>query len=355
MLIPFDRNVLYIQKLPGRYLFSVLNDLFRYEKDLSGYLFCAGQGTVGYLFFKNNKMLGALAFQVPGGGGMLQPISFRHLIENDNIDVYANVVEESTILDNIYRFFASACLVHAPLSYTDVEKFMATFADENFSGMAGFQQGMVMNMAFFDRGRFRYFLYYHPDTKSYAYENDQSVFSRYVELLPKLTPVLTARDFRVKGAADSVNDIVVAQQKDIVVNLLLGYFDIFDFILQMLLDKATPQQVEKIIKEMFDQLREKYDPLYRKTQFSQDTLSVNWMDILDDRKYIPLQYRFEHYHLYIDEVWKRLLNALITTAGEPAAAQLKEKITKYMSLVDKDERELKKMLYRLEQQCETKG
>lgn len=355
MLIPFDRNVLYVQKIPGRYLFSLLNDLFRYEKDISGYLFCAAPGLVGYLFFKNSKLLSATAFQFPGGAGMLQPISFRHFIEHEDIDIYANVVEEATILENLHRFFASACLLHAPVTVVDAGKCLAALSDDGFTGMAGFQQGMVMNMAFFDRGRFRYFLYYHPDTKSYAYENDQAVFNRYVELLPKLTPVLTTRDFRVKGTADGINDIVVSQQKDLIVNLLLGYFDIFDILLQMLNDRQPPAQVAQSVNLMFDQLREKYDPLYRNIGFSPDTRSVNWMDILDDRKYVPLQYRFEHYHLYIDEIWKRLLALLVAAGGDAAVTEIREKITKYLSLVDKDEREIKRMLYRLEQQCEKKG
>ncbi len=351
MLIPFDRNVLYIQQLPGKYLFSVLNDLFRWEKDISGYLCCVGQGTIGYLFFKNSKLLGAVALNLPGGGGMPQPVSFRLLFEDDNIDVYANVVEETSVLDAIYRFFASACVLHAPIEMTDISRFNTFVMSGSFSGMAGFQQGMVMNLAFFDRGRFRYFLYYHPDTKSYAYENEQAVFTRYFELLPQLAPIITVRDFRMKAAADGANDIVIAQQKDIIVNLLLGYFDIFDYILQMLLEHMTPLETERLMIALFDELRQKYDPLYRTVKFSPETLTVNWMDILEDRKYIPLQYRFEHYHLYIDEIWKRLLNLLWEKSGAEAVGALREKITKYLALVDKDERELKKTLYRLEQQC----
>jgi len=355
MLIPFDRNVLYIQQLPGKYVFSVLNDLFRYEKDISGYLCCVGQGIMGYLFFKNSKLLGAVAFQVTGGGGMPQPVSFRLLLEDDNIDVYANVMEETSILEAIYRFFASACVLHAPFEMTDMKRLTTLLSDVLFSGMVGFQQGMVINMAFYDRGRFRYFLYYHPDTKSYAYENDHVVFMRYLELLPKLVPVITVHDFRMKTAAEGINDIVIAQQKDIVVNLLLGYFDVFDFIIHMLLEFLTPVEMERHIGIIFDELRQKYDPLYRTIRFSPETLTVNWMDILEDRKYIPLQYRFEHYHLYIDEIWKRLFALLAEKGGATAVGSLREKIAKYLALVDKDERELKKMLYRLEQQCGATG
>lgn len=349
MLIPFDRNLMHIENFSGNYIFSVVNDMFRFEKDLSGYILCISGNHIGYLFFKNNKLQNALAFLFSGGVLMPQPQSFRIFTESEDIDLYANIIEEPVVADNVYKYFFSLYSMHAPYELSNSGKILEYLITENYTGMIAFTQGFIINMAYFEKGKFKYFQYYHPDTKSYANDRNPEVFKHYMASLKELTPVIALKDYKAKNNAEQINESFIKEQKDSIVNTLLFYFDILDIIINVMLVKTSKETVYNITKKIFDELRVKYTPLYEKLYFSMDSETVNWSVILEDRKFIPIKYKFEHYHLYIDEILKNLVSALYSIANDDGLKLLRAQAKNCFTHTEKDDLEIKKVILRFEQ------
>jgi len=109
--------------------------------------------------------------------------------------------------------------------------------------------------------------------------------------------------------------------------------------------------VNTLIDSVFKQLRSKYIPLFQNISFNSKTRAINWGDLLKDRVDIPDQYKFENYTIYLDDLLKLLLDLIFKTfdSNKKIIKFFIDNLYSYLnSYYRRDEREIKKMFYRIE-------
>jgi len=191
MILPFDRNIMYINNIKGKYIASAINDVLRTENKISGYAMVIHSRYFGYIFFKDNTLLGAVSFLYSKQRGTAHRMPFSKFLEMDKIDFYTNTVSNGNLLKNIYDFFLSPSTLYAPYEFIDIPKTLALIKSKSYTGIASFEQGYFDNIAFFEQGEFKYFTYYNPEKKNYNFESDELVFRDFIEDLESFKPALT--------------------------------------------------------------------------------------------------------------------------------------------------------------------
>ncbi len=347
MLIPFDRNLAYIEEIKGKYIPSFINDHLRFDPKSSGYFLAVSGNNVGYIFFDEGKIIGSLALLISEKNELPNAFNFSSFSDYSKVDIYTNLTESSTAHD-LNRFMNSFYSLYGSYDFVDVEKYISNIEANHISGTLGFMHGIALNTAKYEKGHFVSFSYYHPDTKSYALEKKQVVYQNYLKQIRELKPfIMMKTESHFKENLSMIE--LYFFQKDVVVTLLLCYFDIFNLIVETMLDKGFQENVIDMVNHIIKELREKYPPLYRKMRFSDERKCVNWEEILNDRKYISLKYRFEHYYLYMDELLGLLLKVMFTYTGREGVERFKRKIKLYTEKYDfNEDREIKKLFYRIE-------
>jgi hypothetical protein len=107
-----------------------------------------------------------------------------------------------------------------------------------------------------------------------------------------------------------------------------------------------------VSNSVFNALKKKYFPLYSTVSYSSETGTVNWNALFDERRYISVEYRFGHYHLYLDELLKLLLKVAESVFHEEMGNTLVPRLKNYLAITDSSDRNLKEMAYRIDKMLE---
>ncbi len=348
MLVPFDRNLLHISGINGRYIPSVLNDTMRFEQIAGGILLCAAPDRTGYVLFKQDKPLFLSAFLHEGGQDMLRNVPFYTIVDSTSLDIYVNLVEDPAIIEHLFAFFNMPIFYASPFELSDVERNISYIQAEKITGILGLRQGSVLNTAVFDKGEFLYLTYYHPGTKSYAFDKNPASLRNYVNKSGKLKPYIIVKKFRNEIQRKSDRKEMILLQNDPIVSMMLCYIDVFEIIIKVLKDKLPHEKLVEFLNSIFDTLREKYSPLFSSISFSAESGSVNWNQMFDERRYVSLEYRFDHYHLYLDELLKLLLKSSRALLGDSVINAIASRIKNYMAMMDIKDRDTKEIVRRFE-------
>jgi hypothetical protein len=348
MLVPFDRNLLYVPKLDGRYIPSVLNDTLRFEQIAGGILICVGSDRTGYVLFKKNQAMLLTALLNENGPDMPRTVPFYTLSDQNELDVYVNLIDDTAMIEHLYTFFNMPLFYSAPYELADIERNISFIEAEKITGILGIRQGAVLNTAVFDHGEFLYLSYYHPDTKSYAIDKNRNSLKSYIKSVPKLKPSVIIKKARNEMLSRSDRKEMVILQNDPIVNTVLCYIDIFEIIYKVLGENFSKEKVGETSSYVFKHLRDKYSPLFSSITYSTESGTVNWNDIFDERRYVSMEYRFEHYHLYLDELLKLLFKAASSLMETDTLKLLVSRVKNYLAMIDRKERDSKEMVYRVE-------
>ena len=104
----------------------------------------------------------------------------------------------------------------------------------------------------------------------------------YLKSSDKLRPVITLKDY---VDINQINDSdIYFFKKDLVLNLMFAYFDVFNMILDVVSSKESLDVLEKEMTTLLELMRKKYSPLFRNVLFNQENGSVNWGDMFFDRR-----------------------------------------------------------------------
>ncbi len=348
MLVPYDRNLLHIPKLNGRFIPSVLNDTLRFEQIAGGVLVCAAADRTGYVLFKKNQAILLAALMNENGSDVPRNVPFYTLSDQKEIDVYVNLIDDIGMIEHLYAFFNMPVFYSAPFELSDMERSLSYIEAEKITGIMGIRQGCVLNTAVFDRGEFLYLSYYHPDTRSYAVEKNRDSLNSYMKSSANLKPYVIIKKVRNELLNKSDRREMIIMQNDPIVNIVLCYIDIFEIIYKVFKENVTDTKLSEISNSIFNVLREKYSPLFSSIAYSVDSGTVNWNDIFDERRYVSMEYRFEHYHLYLDELLKLLLKASVSLFRNDVGFILVPRIRNYLAMMDRKEKDTKEMTYRVE-------
>jgi hypothetical protein len=325
-----------------------LNDVFRFENVAGGIILCVLPDKTGYVLFKNNRIINLCAFTNEQGADLPRQIPFQSFFESSSIDIYVNAMEDVSVIDDLNAVFNAPVMFCAPSGLSDVQKLISHIEDEKLSGILGFRHGSVLNTALFIKGGFSYLAYYHSGTKSYAVERTPAAFKTYLAANEKLNPYIFFKKMKPdqKSCIDKKELGIV--QNDPILSMFLCYVDIFDIIFRTIKERMAENKLAEICSILFKSLRDKYYPLYSTVSYSRDAKTVNWNSLYDERKYISSEYRFAHYHLYLDELLKLLLKISFSIYGLETGEKVLVKVRKYMDLVDKSDINIKEMTYRVD-------
>lgn len=348
MLIPFERNLIYLHNFNSSYLSTLLNDVFRFENISGGLLLCASADRTGYILFKNNKVINLCTYINENGSELPGQVPFQCFSETASVDVYVNVIEDGQMIEDINTVFNMPVMYSAPSELADIQKLIGFVESEKISGIMGFKHGSVLNTAVFSDGVFLRLSYYHADTRSYAVEKARISFNNYISLLPDFKPYIFFKRAHpeIKNGLDKKEASFL--HSDPILGMFLCYVDMFEIIFRTIKEKISEAKLIDVCGVLFKSLKDKYYPLYSSVSYSKETRTVNWNALYDERRYVSLEYRFAQYHLYLDELLKLLLKIAISIYGGEMNEKVLVKIREYLSMVDKDDLNLKEMTYRVD-------
>lgn len=352
MLIPFERNFTYINKFNPVYLPTFVNDVFNFENIPGGLIICVSNEKTGYVLFKENKVISVNGFHFRTGSELPETISFFSLLNSQHIDIYVNVIEDGKTIDALSGFLNLPVTFAAPFELSDIKRITGMIEAEKETGMIGFKHGSVVNLASYDKGEMKTFFYYHPGTRSYAFDNNPGTFESYLSSIDKLKPFLV-----YKRCSDTLTRYSDKQeleffQNDPLLAMTMVYIDIFELICKALKEKLDVVKITGVFEQLFRVLRDKYSPLYTTISYSKETGCVNWVDLFKERKYISIEYRFGEYHLYLDELLRLLLKISSSVLGDRINEKLVPGIKKYLEFMDKKDLIMKEMADRVDKMVE---
>lgn len=335
-----------LENIEGRYLTSVVNDLIRFEEDFSGYLLCIADDRYGFIYIKDSSIYSADVFETPSSTGISDRADLDSLTEKERVTIYTNSADSDTV-EHLARYHHGELALFGRYELLDLQASLEYIRSERLSGSMAFHHGFVTNMAIFDSGEFSSFSYYQPEEKCYQLDEREAFFVDYLREAESCSPTVSFKCSRRYDERRWSRKLLL--KNDEIVSMLLCYFDIFGMSVDLMKKSSSKEGVAEILTRVFDQLREKYAPLYKQLNYDPVRGKVNWKEILHDRKYVPAAYRFEHYHLYMDEMMKLLIDALTGLSGDDAVKCLRQEIRDYSSLYGKDRKgEMKKLFYRID-------
>ncbi|MCK5809131.1 hypothetical protein KAH37_09120 [bacterium] len=352
MLLPFDKTLFMIDGLQGRYIPSVLNDLFRVESDISGYMMCVDEEYAGYVFFENGRITDAVAHHFSPEQTLPLAIPFSHFLDEGVVDIYINAIEDITFLHSLREHLISHASVVANTDLLSPVHIVNYVKQIKYTGLVSVRHGVVNNMLVFKRGKFESLLYYHPDSHGFVRERNVATFKEYIMSIADMSPVFIMHNGAALKKTTGRGASSVPLQKDILVNILLCYFDLFDMAVDIMKELFTPLVSAKIVNKVIREIQQKYYPLYSSVVYNEETSSANWHAILGDRRYIPVEYRFEYYHLYLDELFTLLMAALVSRKVPAAFEIFRERVDTYIRHLDERDRDLRKMVFRIQKMIE---
>lgn len=352
MLLPFERNLLYIENFNSDYIPSLVNDTFRFENVPGGLVFCVSKDCTGYILLKKNKAVALTAFTNSPGEEQPGNISFFSVLDSDRVDVYLNAIEDPDLVMHLEAFFKMPVTFSAPLKLTDMKRLIGFIEAERLSGILGVKHGSVLNTAVFSEGDFSYMNYYHPDTKTYAIDKTIEAFTGYMNSMRSLDSYVIFKRFQTGITNIPKRREQQFLQNDPIITMVLCYIDIFELVYKVLISRLDESQMVEISNKVFDALKKKYYPLYSTISYSSETQTVNWNALFDERRYISVEYRFGHYHLYLDELLKLLLKVSDTVFKDDMNDILVPRLKNYLAMTDAGDRNLKEMVYRIDKMLE---
>ena len=352
MLLPFERNLLYINGFDSVFIPSLVNDTFRFENVPGGLVLCVTKESTGYILFKKSKAVAISAFSNANGRQLPKNVSFFSILDSDDIDIYLNAIEDHDLVMHLEAFFKMPVTFSAPFNLTDMKRLVGFIEAERLSGILGVKHGSVMNTAVFSNGDFSYMNYYHPDTKSYAVDRTMDAFTSYMDSMRSLDTYIIFKTYKTGFVDVPERREQQFLQNDPIITMLLCYIDIFELIYKVLKMKLDDSQMVDMSNSVFNALRKKYYPLYSTVSYSSETGTVNWNALFDERRYISLEYRFGHYHLYLDELLKLLLKVSESVFHNDMGDTLVPRLKNYLAMTDTGDRNLKEMAYRIDKMLE---
>ncbi len=341
MLLPFERNLFNIDDFKGSYITTLINDIFRFEDLSGGLVLCAAPEKTGYILFRNGKILNVCAFSNDQGNNIPRQVPFQSFFDLASIDIYVNAIEDASMIEDINSLLCTPVMFAAPADLADMNRLIGYIKDKSVSGTMGFKHGAVLNTAFFANGSFTGLSYYHSGTMSYATERTEPAFRNYLAANEKLAPYVFFKARTGQSSADRKE--LSLFQNDPVLAMFMCYVDIFDIIFKAVREKIDENRLSEVCGVLFKTLKDKYYPLYSTISYSREYRTVNWNALYDERRYISAEYRFGHYHLYLDELLKLLLKIALSVYGPEGISRVSGKMKKYLELVDKNEIILKEM------------
>ena len=352
MLLPFERNLVYINSFDNAFIPSLVNDTFRFENVAGGLVLCVTKESTGYILFKKNKPVALTAFSNATGEELPRNISFFTILDSDKLDVYLNAIEDPDLVAHLEAFFKMPVTYSAPFKLTDMKRLVGFIEAERLSGIMGIRHGSVMNTAVFSGGDFSYMNYYHPDTKSYAVDRTIEAFTGYMNSMRSIDTYIIFKTFK-----NNIIDIPERReqqflQNDPIITMVLCYIDIFELIYKVLKTRLDESKMVDVSNSIFNALKKKYFPLYSTVSYSSETGTVNWNALFDERRYISVEYRFGHYHLYLDELLKLLLKVAGSVFRDEMADILIPRLKNYLAMTDSTDKNLKEMAYRIDKMLE---
>lgn len=352
MLLPFERNLLYINGFESIYIPSLVNDTFRFENVAGGQVLCVTKESTGYILFKKNKPVALTAFSNATGEILPKDSSFFSILDSETLDVYLNAIEDTDIVSHLEAFIKMPVTYSAPIKLTDMKRLVGFIEAERLSGIFGVKHGSVLNTAVFSNGDFSYMNYYHPGTKSYAVDRTIEAFTSYMNSMRSLDSYVIFKTFKTGAVETSQRREQQLLQNDPIITMVLCYIDIFELIYKVLKMRLDNSQMVDVSNSVFNALKKKYYPLYSTVSYSSETETVNWNALFDERRYISVEYRFGHYHLYLDELLKLLLKVAENVFGSDMKDDVVPRLKNYLAITDPGDRNLKEMVYRIDKMLE---
>lgn len=349
MIIPFEHNYLHISDMGGKYIPTVINDYFRKKDTGSGYVLCVNEKIFAYVFFEDKKILSERAYCYPSGNRDSEMIDFNYILSSDRVDVFLNEITDKKILNflNGYNLFMHDIFIPHDLANKKLLKKHVKKAD--FNGILACRQGYIVNMAFFRKGKFIKFSYYNTDSRSFAEETEESFFWSYIETAGFAEPVFIIKNLaHINTKSPGFHPGRWLKDRDIILKDLMIYIDVFTVIMGQLRDSVEEKRLHAALNGIISKLRAKYKPLYKELIVSHNN-TVNWQKILMDRNFIPLEFRFSEYHLYLDEILKKLLIVVLKFEKHVDIKHMLDSIGKYIALYDYKEAEIRQSVRRIEQ------
>ncbi len=352
MLVPFERNFKYINKFNAVYIPTFLNDLFKFENISGGLMVCVSNEKVGYILFRDKKIVSANGLYFSTGGELPGNVPFSVICDSSGIDVYVNVIEDAHVIDALSCYLNSAVVFAAPFELSDMKRITGVIEAEKETGILGFKHGAVMNLAEYHKGLLKTFYYYHTGTKSYAFDTNPATFSSYLLSVYKLKPFVIYKRMSAGDVSRPDKNELEFLQNDPLLAMTMAYIDIFELVCKAMKEKLDVPKITEVFEQMLKVLRDKYSPLYTTISYSPEKGCVNWADLYNERRYISIEYRFGEYHLYLDELLRLMLRISSSALGSRVNEKLVPGIRKYIEFMDKKDLIMKEMAHRVDKMVE---
>lgn len=306
MLVPFEKNHLLKLDLSGFYLSSFINDTLKFEENITGLMILIADDLTGYLLFSNGSPLFFKCLANNSGNEWPQEYGCEILFSLKSVDIYVNTIKDHGMFNALNLFFNSPTAFMVSSETSDIKRMTGIISAQKESGVLGFKNGAILNLATVKNGIPESLYFYLPDKKRYASEKDPSIFNAVIASVDKLKPFVVFR--RYVNVHDHNEFLIkMLNESDVIKKMIESYTVIFETIYRVFKMALSIEKTSEISEKIFTFLRGKYDPLYSTVGYSKESGKVNWEAIAEERKYIASDYRYEKYHLYLDELLRLLL------------------------------------------------
>lgn len=345
MLLPFTTVISSSTDFEGRFFPTLVNDTIRDNRVSRALFLGVSDNKIGYVLCSEGSIAASALFFVDDSGNIKQSDDFEPLF-SEKLRIYLLNADDEQIFLILRNFLSSPVSEKSVGSTSELFDLLAEIAKHTeCEDLICFRHGNIMNTVRFTNGSFTDFVYYNTDLKAYVTEQDSVVFGAYLSSLDVTKPQIFCKTASLKPSAETVDHSSLFRQKNIVITSAYIYFDVLSAIIKSLAGTLGDTQTKKLSEQLFAFLQKKYHPLFSALQYSDDNHDVNWASIINERKFISEQYRYESYHCYLDELlklfFKSALELLETDAVQDALIAI-DKVLK-----DKNDKETSKQIRKL--------
>ncbi len=309
MLFPFEERAVSIASLPKAFVPTLTADLKK-------------AAFSGHVVAMNDERSVVLTLDAgrPVSGMFYRDLEGPARLTTDTGFLFEKLSEQSAVevlrADRISVSLARTFSRNRPAWHSrakDAAKQVRQAAAEMELGVLARIRGPVCELACLEEGRFSF---------GYIFEEEESRFVRTDRSGWKESALPGDWLELVASGEPLVPEPELANLRNPLTDVMTRYTDLFKIIGKILRDEHG-QQGRDAISELLETFQAKYPPLYRGVYMNPEVGTINWERLLENRDRVNVNYRYEKFTLYLDEILAAYVEHLNRQSGPKGLQILK--------------------------------
>ena len=310
MLLPYSEIKLRLPEFDGRFIPSFLNDLARDGEFQNGMAFFEARNKTGYVLISGGRAVLARGIAFDDEGEVMTTLPMESFLDEKNLELSLAVVGNDRVFKALSDFLAYPVFVCSPYLFVNVSFLVSYLSEHKETAVIAFKHANAMDIAAFDKGDFLFLALFDSRKNTYVFESNPVNFGAYLGNLDILKPMVlgikvSENMFSSFGFSSGLDFL----EKDLIQGEAGIYFNAFSLVFKAFAEIMTPESLAQLAGKLFSYLKGRYPQVYSPLAYSAEKGTVNWDALLETRKHIAEEYRFDGYHSYLDEILLLLLKS----------------------------------------------